>query len=242
LMAALADCQITSAVPALLDVLAKTSAPSLKVRALESLRQFEDPGIVQRIVELYPKMDTPVRSAALDTLISRKEWAKLLLESVDRGLVKPQDVGQTRLVSMQSFGDSGINQLIAKHWKEKAPAIVEQAFVQKGEKTYNQVCGYCHLGNGEGMKASLVNSKWVLGPQAILANIVLHGKVGREMTMPPMEGQLTDEEIATVLTYIRQNWGDRSAVDIKTVSEVRQATRDRGTPWTDEELLKLLEK
>jgi mono/diheme cytochrome c family protein len=61
--------------------------------------------------------------------------------------------------------------------------------------------------------------------------------------MPPLEGQLNDEQIATVLTYIRKNWGDRaSAVDVETVSQVRQATRDRVKPWTEEELLKLLEK
>ena len=155
----------------------------------------------------------------------------------------PRDVSQTRLVSMQSFGDSRINELIAKHWKEKTPGIVEQAFVKQGEKTYNKVCGYCHLGNGEGMKASLVNSRWVMGPKTVLASIVLRGKVGKEMTMPPMEGQLNDQQIATVLTYIRQNWGDRaSAVDAETVSQVRQATRERAKPWTDEELLKLLEK
>ncbi|MGI8784151.1 MAG: PVC-type heme-binding CxxCH protein [Acidobacteriota bacterium] len=247
LMAALADCQIPSAVPAFLDVLAKTSSQSLKVRVLEALRQFEDPEIAKRIVELYAKMDTPVRSAALDTLISRTEWARLLLESVDRGLVNPQDVPQPRLVSMRNFGDSRINGLIAKHWKNKtearAPGIVEQAFVKQGEKTYNQVCGYCHLGNGEGMQASLVNSKWVLGREPVLASIVLHGKVGKEMTMPPMEAQLNDEQIATVLTYIRQNWGNRApAVDVETVSQVRQATRDRVKPWTDEELLKPLKK
>jgi glucose/arabinose dehydrogenase/mono/diheme cytochrome c family protein len=243
LMAALADCQIVSAVPALLDVLAKTSSRDSKIRALEALRQFDDPGIAQRVVELYPHMDTPVRSAALDTMISRKAWARLLLESVDRGLVNPQDVAQPRLVSMRSFGDSRINELIAKHWKDKTPGIVEQAFVKQGEETYNKVCGYCHLGNGEGMKTSLVNSRWVLGPETALASIVLRGKVGKEMTMPPMEAQLNDEQIANVLTYIRRNWGERaSAVDAETVSQVRQATRDRVKPWTDEELMKLVEK
>jgi mono/diheme cytochrome c family protein len=93
------------------------------------------------------------------------------------------------------------------------------------------------------MKTPLVNSKWVLGPETVLANIVLHGKVGKEMTMPPMEGQLNDQQIATVLTYIRQNWENRApAVDVETVSQVRQATRDRVKPWTDEELLNLLKK
>ena len=243
LMAAVADGQIASAVPALLDVVAKPSPQSLKIGALEALRQFEDPGIAQSIVESYAKMDTPVRNAALDTLITRREWARLLLESVDRGLVNPRQVSQSRLVSLQSLGDSRINELIAKHWKEKTPVIVEQAAAKQGEKTYNQVCAYCHLGNGEGMKASLVNSKFVLGPETVLASIVLRGKVGKEMNMPPMEAQLNDEQIATVLTYIRQNWGDRaSPVDVKTVSQVRQATRDRVTPWTDEELIKLLEK
>lgn len=243
LMAALADCQIASAVPAVLDVLAKAPPQGLRIRALEALRQFEDPGIAKRVVELYPKMDTPVRSAALETLISRKEWARLLLESVDRGLVNPQDVAQPRLVSMQSFGDARINELIAKHWKDQTPGIVEQAFAKQGEETYNKVCGYCHLGNGEGMRTSLVNSRWVQGPETVLASIVLHGKVGKEMTMPPMEAQLNDEQIATVLSYIRRNWGDRaSVVDAETVNQVRQATRDRVKPWTDEELLKLLEK
>ena len=66
-------------------------------------------------------MDTPVRNAALDTLITRREWARLLLESVDRGLVNPRQVSQSRLVSLQSLGDSRINELIAKHWKEKTP-------------------------------------------------------------------------------------------------------------------------
>jgi mono/diheme cytochrome c family protein/glucose/arabinose dehydrogenase len=247
LMAALADSRINSAVPALLDVLAKTSSQSLKVRDLEALRQFEDPRIANRIVELFPRMEAPVRSAALDTLISRTEWARMLVESVDRGVVKPKDVPQTRLVSTQNLGDARISELIAKHWQDKpeakATGIVGQAFVKQGEKTYNQVCGYCHLGNGEGMKTPLVNSKWVLGPETVLANIVLHGKVGKEMTMPPMEGQLTDEQIATVLTYIRQNWENRApAVDVETVSQVRQATRDRVKPWTEEELQKLLRK
>jgi mono/diheme cytochrome c family protein len=162
---------------------------------------------------------------------------------VDRGLVNPKDVAQPRLVSMQSFGDSRINELIAKDWKDKTPVILEQAFVKQGEETYNKICAYCHLSNGEGMRTFLVNSRWVLGPKTILASIVLHGKVGKEMTMPPMKVQLNDVQIATVLTYIRQNWGDRaSAVDAETVSQVRRATRDRVKPWTDEELLKLLEK
>ena len=118
---------------------------------------------------------------------------------------------------------------------------------KQGEKTYNQVCAYCHLGNGEGMKASLVNSKFVLGPETVLASIVLRGKVGKEMNMPPMEAQLNDEQIATVLTYIRQNWGDRaSPVDVRDGQpgstghpRPRQAVDRRGTDKAFGKALKL---
>jgi hypothetical protein len=55
--------------------------------------------------------------------------------------------------------------------------------------------------------------------------------------MPPLGSQLNDEQIASVLTYIRREWGHTaSAVDPADVQEIRGLTKLRNKPWTDAEL------
>ena len=58
--------------------------------------------------------------------------------------------------------------------------------------------------------------------------------------MPPLGAGLTDEQIASVLTYIRREWGHGgSAIDPALVAETRAATRARTGPWTPDELAAL---
>lgn len=92
------------------------------------------------------------------------------------------------------------------------------------------------------MRKSLLNSNWVAGPDHILTRIILQGKAGEEMTMPALGGQLDDQQIASILTYVRRKWGRQAkAIDAATVAAVRKATAARDKPWTEEELLNLLE-
>jgi hypothetical protein len=52
---------------------------------------------------------------------------------------------------------------------------------------------------------------------------------------------LTDEQIAGVLTYIRREWGqDGTPVDVATVKQVREMTKDRTRPWKHDELMALV--
>jgi mono/diheme cytochrome c family protein len=57
----------------------------------------------------------------------------------------------------------------------------------------------------------------------------------------PGLGTLTDEQIASVLTYIRREWGhEGNAIEVGTVAKVRGETANRGDlQWTMEELLKV---
>src|SRR5271165_4850833 len=56
--------------------------------------------------------------------------------------------------------------------------------------------------------------------------------------MTPFRFLLDDEELAAVLTYVRNSWSNKaSPVLPTTVSEVRQATKDRSIFWKPEELL-----
>lgn len=110
---------------------------------------------------------------------------------------------------------------------------------EAGREHYQAICASCHQPDGRGLPgvaAALAGSEWVLGRPDRLIRIVLHGKEG-EMLMPPMGQQLTDEQIAAILTYIRRAWGNQaSPVGPELVREVRGYTTGRDRPWTEEEL------
>lgn len=121
-----------------------------------------------------------------------------------------------------------------------------------GGEIFQGKCVACHQANGAGVPGvfpPLAGSEWVLGDAERLAHIPLHGIQGKLTVkgttyngMMPVFGELlTDGEIAAVLTYIRSQWGNKaSVVTEETVKKVRQATKDKTTPYNgDEELSKL---
>ena len=113
-----------------------------------------------------------------------------------------------------------------------------------GNGVYSTRCAGCHGAQGEGkgkLGAALVNSKWVNAPAAFPIRILANGKEGPVGMMPPVVKQLSDDQIADVLTYIRRAWGNTgSPITAVEVRETRQGTV-RITVWTEEELTKMLQ-
>jgi putative membrane-bound dehydrogenase-like protein len=109
---------------------------------------------------------------------------------------------------------------------------------ERGRDAFLTNCAPCHQTDGRGLErlaTPLRNSKWVLGPEQLLARIVLNGLRG-EMLMPPM-GTLDDQQLADILTYIRRAWGHQAGpVSPETVAKIRAASRTRKEPWTRNEL------
>ncbi|MEE2705494.1 MAG: cytochrome c [Planctomycetota bacterium] len=120
---------------------------------------------------------------------------------------------------------------------------------KRGKSLYEASCASCHLSSGEGKEGvgpSLVGSKWVTGSPERLARISLYGirgpivVNGRQFNLE-MPGvyyyQFDDGQMAAVLTYIRQSWGnDASPVPPSLVATVRKECGERGDSWTVEEL------
>jgi len=129
----------------------------------------------------------------------------------------------------------------------------QTALFEKGKATYATLCAACHQPHGfglDGLAPPLVDSEWVLGKPEVLTRIVMHGlagpvKVGGRtynLAMPPLP-QLTDEDVAGVITYIRREWEHNgSAVETKTVTAIRDENKGRMMMWTDEELKSLGKK
>lgn len=83
--------------------------------------------------------------------------------------------------------------------------------VHMGRKLYLQNCAVCHQDNGKGLPPnfpSLHASKVVVGPLANNISLVLHGVKGTPM--PAWSGRLNDEQLASILTFIRNAWGNAS--------------------------------
>ena len=117
----------------------------------------------------------------------------------------------------------------------------EQALFEQGKTTY-MLCAGCHQADGRGMNGlapSLVGSPWAIGPAEIAAAIVLKGKEGEQLAMPPL-GTLDDNAIAATLTYIRRSFGHTaSAVTSEEVAAARKKYGDRSAAWNENDLKKL---
>jgi mono/diheme cytochrome c family protein len=75
-----------------------------------------------------------------------------------------------------------------------------------------------------------------------LIRIVLQGKDSGGEIMPPFAGEFNDQQIASILTYIRRKWGHQAQpIRAETVGEVRQSIAARNKPWTEAELAQFLQ-
>jgi mono/diheme cytochrome c family protein len=119
----------------------------------------------------------------------------------------------------------------------------EQKRFDAGHEIYASICQACHQQDGRGapgVAASLVGSTLALGPADVTARILLQGKEGTVSLMPALGSTLNDEQIASVLTYVRREWGQGGTpVDPVSVRTAREASAGRTRPWTNDELLKL---
>ena len=78
-----------------------------------------------------------------------------------------------------------------------------------GEAMFAQNCSACHQLTGKGVPGAfpqLVGDPIVLGPADKLSALILRGRGG----MPSFKADLTDEQIAPILTYVRSAWGNHA--------------------------------
>lgn len=104
------------------------------------------------------------------------------------------------------------------------------AVLPDGLKLYSQTCAACHQADGKGLAGAfpplagsdIVNDE---DPETII-RIVLQGYDARPEygAMPPFADQLSDEDIAAILTHERSSWGNKAkAVTPEEVKKIREA-------------------
>ena len=131
----------------------------------------------------------------------------------------------------------------------------ERDLLIKGKALYARegACITCHQPDGKGLPGSgfppLSGTNWVLGNQERLIKLVLKGLYGPmevlgtkypgQVPMTPFGAMLKDDEIAAVLTYVRNSFGNKaSAISPDKVKAVRAAVKDKTGFYSPEELLR----
>ena len=132
----------------------------------------------------------------------------------------------------------------------KMMAATDQNLIKDGAVIFKQLCATCHGAEGKGVinggkdmpAPALASNKDINGDPAKLIRILLHGLSGpvKEKTyadIMPALGANTDEYIASVISYIRNDMGNKaSTVRIADVKKVREQTAGRTKSWTWKEL------
>ena len=110
----------------------------------------------------------------------------------------------------------------AKKAAPKANSSAVSAAVTRGKTVYTNVCLACHQADGSGvpnLNPPLLKTPWVLGNKPTLIGMVLNGSQGKveidgekfNNNMPSLS-YLSDQEIADVLTYVRNSFGNKASI------------------------------
>jgi mono/diheme cytochrome c family protein len=162
-------------------------------------------------MSVFSKLSTPLTGAAIGTILFL--FAHLALG-------RPLLPGPTR------------------NFRPAQPVVIEM----NPERIFTANCVACHQATGLGMPGvfpPLAGSDWVNQDPETPVRVVLMGITGSidvagatyNGTMPGL-GNLTDEQIARVVTHVRSSFGNTAGeVDVATVQRVRAELSSRTTPW-----------
>ena len=111
------------------------------------------------------------------------------------------------------------------------PALAQPAPPPDAKESYDANCSSCHMPGGEGVEGQqppLKGSRFVAGPPEALIRLLLEGAATRTDKRPawpnemPTFEDLKDDEIASILTYVRGSFGNKArAVTAAQVKAVR---------------------
>jgi mono/diheme cytochrome c family protein len=236
----------------------KNADPKIRIQAIrasETLYKSGDKSLADDYRALVKDPDTDVVIQAMLTLNLHKvpQGAALIeatrtassargVKEIGEQLLRPRSMTRGQPASLADAAVTGLNF-----------STEDRRVLGRGDATYRELCISCHGPDGQGapmqgapagstLAPPLQGSPRVAGHRDAVIKILLNGLTGDidgksypGGIMPPM-GTNTDEWIADIASYVRNNFGNsESMVNVAQVAAVR-AANTRKDPWTIEEL------
>jgi mono/diheme cytochrome c family protein/glucose/arabinose dehydrogenase len=236
----------------LLTILLKSNDERVRAAAVEVLR-FNTDKIKNGTDIIIQAANDKSSRVRMETLVASTWLGNLTLEKVLNNIENhPMDDALRTIFNYIKKPSGDI-----KDSNQAKPLDKKSSIYVKGMEIYNKegYCGTCHQPDGKGLEDSgfppLAKSKWVTGSSDRLIKLVLHGLYGSievngkqypgNVPMTPYNSLLSDEEVASVLNYVRNSFGNTSSVIItpEKVKAVREATKKQKGFYSPKELLKI---
>jgi mono/diheme cytochrome c family protein len=177
---------------------------------------------------------------------NKSDFTSYLRSGSNRFTVASGPMGEAIVNSTQHLTDTDLDALAAYFKAMPArqvphdPALPESdAIMSDGKRVYEANCIACHISSGAGVSGMIPslakNPAIVASDPASLLHVVIGGTEGtateRNPTgaaMPRFDWKLSDQQIADVLTYVRNSWGNAApTVSRKDAKKLRAATGGR---------------
>ena len=125
--------------------------------------------------------------------------------------------------------------------------------ISSGEKIFAARCASCHQTNGLGIAGQyppLAGSEWVTSDPGIITNIILKGLKGEIVVKGETYGKtaamnmaavdIDDSEIANVVSYVRQAWGNKAEEIFEDeVASIRADSTEKQDQWTGDQIISM---
>ena len=152
--------------PKLPPKLVKLLDQGLRMEAVRAYSAFDYKPAAPTLLARYPKFDPKERTAVVETLSSRKPYARALLKAMSEGKVAKEEIPAYVARNLHAMlGDafekvygkvdavsSDKDKEIAKYRAMIQKADFSKTDASKGRVVYQRVCGACHVMYGEGGK------------------------------------------------------------------------------------------
>jgi putative membrane-bound dehydrogenase-like protein len=150
-------------VAALLD---DREAEPVQLAAVAALQHFDREEVAATLLQRYPRLSIRLRSRTWDVLLSRRPWARAVLQAVDQGQVLAKDVTAEQLRAVALYHDRELDRLVRKHWGNIQGGTPEEKLAEmrrlgndlragsgnpaRGHELFTKHCAVCHRLFGEG--------------------------------------------------------------------------------------------
>jgi mono/diheme cytochrome c family protein len=221
------------------------TSPYVKLQLLASLGESDAPAALDLMAMILDKNHNSVyfREMALTGVYKREAAFAEILQNEYQWSAENEGVF-SQLLSSLAEADQMNETIDISHL-----SVSDQELFGKGKDLFN-TCGACHGVKGEGVDGvgpALEGSDWVQMDPDIPVRIVMQGFAGgvverKENIVGVMPGHayFTDNEVAAVLTFTRQSWGNNAVpIDPEIVTKIREKTKGRNETWTPNELRSL---
>ncbi|GAA4440040.1 DUF7133 domain-containing protein [Bremerella cremea] len=203
--------------------------------------------------DVAKQLDPSAQAAVLSALLTTASEASPVEKQAPQ-YAQLLTLGEALLISNMATDRGSMNKQLV-NLRNSIPVKANPEVMAMGKEIFlrESHCATCHQPHGQGMPnlyPPIDGSLWATGSEDRLIALVLDGmhgtievkgKVYSSPPLPPMTGfrqLLNDEEVAAVLTYVRNSWSNRAKpVEAAQVKKIRAIDRGDATFWAVNDLM-----